>query len=454
MSTPFEFESDYVQGAKIKVIGIGGAGSNAVDELIKSNLQGVEFYVMNTDVQALGLSKAPNRIQIGRELTRGRGAGSNPEIGRQAAEEAKEEIERILSGADIVFITAGLGGGTGTGAAPVVARIARDLGILTVAVVTLPFEFEGRKRANNAQVGLAQLREVVDACTVVNNTRLLSLADNKTSFVEGLRIANEILTMAVKSVSEVINVPGLINVEFSDVRNIMQGKGGAVIGIGVGKGDRRAIEAVEKARENKLLDGLDIRGATGVLICFAGGPDVTIHEVAEACSVIHKEADPEANIIFGLVLDESMKDEVRVTIIATGLDRGASHGPALGVPETRTEPSRFEISRGPAESSFKPQVSTPRFSFVDEGSSATPSAPASQSGFAKSEPFADTGGPIKLGGSPEPLGADTRPSEPRLQPSPAPSPAAEQAKDSTPRPPDPNDKSTPSYFRRSSSLGL
>lgn len=315
-----QFERDHRIGAQIKVIGIGGAGSNAVDELIASGLKGVDFYVMNTDVQALGRSICPNKIQIGRELTGGRGAGSNPEIGRKAAEDAADEIRKIIEGADMVFITAGLGGGTGTGAAPVVAQLARDLGILTIAVVVYPFEFEGKVRARNAEQGLRELRECVDACTVVHNQRLLML-DEKMPVKEAFQRANEVLTTAVTSVAELISLPGEINVEFSDIKTIMQQKGGAVIGFGIGRGDKRAQEAVEKARDNKLLKGLDLKGASGVLICFKGGADLQLREVAEACETIQKEAHPDANIIFGMVLDEEMKDEVRVTIIATGIER-------------------------------------------------------------------------------------------------------------------------------------
>ncbi|MCX7626059.1 MAG: cell division protein FtsZ [Candidatus Sumerlaeaceae bacterium] len=315
-----QFERDHRIGAQIKVIGIGGAGSNAVDELIASGLKGVDFYVMNTDVQALGRSICPNKIQIGRELTGGRGAGSNPDIGRKAAEDAAEEIRKIIEGADMIFITAGLGGGTGTGAAPVVAQLARDLGILTIAVVVYPFEFEGKVRARNAEQGLRELRECVDACTVVHNQRLLML-DEKMPVKEAFQRANEVLTTAVTSVAELISLPGEINVEFSDIKTIMQQKGGAVIGFGIGRGDKRALEAVEKARDNKLLKGLDLKGASGVLICFKGGTDLQLREVADACEIIQKEAHPEANIIFGMVLDEEMKDEVRVTIIATGIER-------------------------------------------------------------------------------------------------------------------------------------
>lgn len=322
-----QFERDYLTGAKIKVVGIGGGGSNAVDNLLDAGLRGVEFYVLNTDVQALERSKAPNKIQIGKDITRGRGAGSDPAIGRKAAEAAKTEIEKILEGSDMVFITAGLGGGTGTGAAPVVAQIARDMNILTVAVVSLPFKFEGHRRAQNAAKGLDELRQFVDACTVVNNERLSKVIEPRTPLPEALKIANDVLTMAVTSVSEVINVPGIINVEFSDVETIMRGTGGAVIGFGAGKGDKRAIDAVKKARENQLLDLVDIRGAKGILICFTGGPDLTLQEVSEACDVVYQEADPQANIIFGAVVDEKMKDEVRVTIIATGLDRTSSDFP-------------------------------------------------------------------------------------------------------------------------------
>lgn len=369
-----QFERDHRVGAQIKVIGIGGAGSNAVDELIASGLQGVDFYVMNTDVQALGRSICPNKIQIGRELTGGRGAGSNPEIGRKAAEDAADEIRKIIEGADMVFITAGLGGGTGTGAAPVVAQIARDLGILTIAVVVYPFEFEGKVRARNAEQGLRELRECVDACTVVHNQRLLML-DEKMPVREAFQRANEVLTTAVTSVAELISLPGEINVEFSDIKTIMQQKGGAVIGFGIGRGDKRAQEAVEKARDNKLLKGLDLKGASGVLICFKGGVDLQLREVAEACETIQKEAHPDANIIFGMVLDEEMKDEVRVTIIATGIERepgemsgsGASDhsaftSAAFSTPHTKPAiptvvPSESKSSPSPASSA--PQAPKP-----------------------------------------------------------------------------------------------
>jgi cell division protein FtsZ len=387
-----QFEQDFVQGAKIKVLGIGGAGSNAVDHLIEANLQGVEFYVMNTDVQALERSKSPNKIQIGKEITRGRGAGSDPSIGKEAAEAAREEIAKLLEGADIVFITAGLGGGTGTGAAPVVARIAQELGILTVAVVTLPFEFEGKRRAANAAEGLKDLRAHVDACTVVNNQRLLSVIDPKMPIADALRIADDVLTMGVTSVSEVINVPGIINVEFSDVRNIMQSKGGAVIGFGTGKGDQRAIEAVTKARENRLLDSVEIKGATGVLICFTGGPDLSLKEVSEASDIVYKEADPEANIILGVVIDEKMKDEVRVTIIATGLDKSASDLIAPG----RFAGSSYQSSASPFAS---PSVASP--------GSAPFSAPRASGSDDKrvGEAPAKLAPPVQP--TPEPMGRDT-----------------------------------------------
>jgi cell division protein FtsZ len=360
-----QFESDYVTGAKIKVIGIGGAGSNAVDNLLEAGLQGVEFYVLNTDVQALDRSKSQNKMQIGKDITHGRGAGSDPAVGREAAETASEEIKKILMGADMVFITAGLGGGTGTGAAPVVARLANELGILTVAVVTLPFEFEGRRRAANAHQGLEELRKYVDACTVVNNHRLFKVVDAKTPIPEALKVANGVLTMAVASVSEVINVPGTINVEFSDVRNIMKQTGGAVIGFGIGKGEQRAIEAVKKARENQLLDCVEIKGAKGILVCFTGGKDLTLQEVGDACDLIYKEADPDANIILGVVVNENMMDEVRVTIIATGLDKA-------------TESSMFSgIAASPYSFSPQPFVTPPAKETTPSQPSSKVSAPTS-----------------------------------------------------------------------------
>jgi len=315
-----QFESDVEPCARIKVIGVGGGGTNAVESMVKSGLRGVEFYVVNTDAQALARSSVASKIQIGNDATAGRGAGADPNIGAKAAIDHKDEITRALSDADMVFITAGLGGGTGTGAAPVVAEIAKSLGILTVAVVTRPFRFEGPQRMRKANEGLERLREFVDTCIIVSNDRLLEVVGPKATLAEAFTVANNVLAMGVSSISDLIGVPGLINVDFADVRTIMNETGGAVMGVGVGKGENRATEAVKKACSSPLLDKIVIDGARGVLICVTGGPDMTLFEVNEATTMVYEAASPDANIIFGAVVDERLKDEVRVTIIATGFE--------------------------------------------------------------------------------------------------------------------------------------
>lgn len=315
-----QFESDVEPCARIKVIGVGGGGTNAVESMVKSGLRGVEFYVVNTDAQALARSSVASKIQIGNEVTSGRGAGADPNIGAKAAIDHKEEITQALQDADMVFITAGLGGGTGTGAAPVVAEIAKNLGILTVAVVTRPFRFEGPQRMRKANEGLERLREFVDTCIIVSNDRLLEVVGPKATLAEAFNVANNVLAMGVSSISDLIGVPGLINVDFADVRTIMNETGGAVMGVGVGKGENRATEAVKKACSSPLLDKIVIDGARGVLICVTGGADMTLFEVNEATTMVYEAASPDANIIFGAVVDERLKDEIRVTIIATGFE--------------------------------------------------------------------------------------------------------------------------------------
>lgn len=315
-----QFESDVEPCARIKVIGVGGGGTNAVESMVKSGLRGVEFFVVNTDAQALARSSVASKIQIGNEVTSGRGAGADPNIGAKAAIDHKEEITNALANADMVFITAGLGGGTGTGAAPVVAEIAKNLGILTVAVVTRPFRFEGPQRMRKANEGLERLREFVDTCIIVSNDRLLEVVGPKATLAEAFTVANNVLAMGVSSISDLIGVPGLINVDFADVRTIMNETGGAVMGVGVGKGENRATEAVKKACSSPLLDKIVIDGARGVLICVTGGSDMTLFEVNEATTMVYEAASPDANIIFGAVVDERLKDEVRVTIIATGFE--------------------------------------------------------------------------------------------------------------------------------------
>ncbi len=305
---------------KIKVIGVGGGGSNAVESMLEQGIEGVEFLVINTDLQALARSNAPTKIQIGRELTLGRGAGADPAIGAKAALDAADEITRAVQGAEMVFITSGLGGGTGTGAAPVVAEIARSMGILTAAVVSRPFRFEGPQRMRKAEEGLDRLRAFVDTCIVVGNDRLLEVVGTKATLNEAFNVSNQVLSMGVSSISALISAPGLINVDFADVRTIMNNTGGAVFGFGTGKGEHRAVEAVKKACASPLLDKITIDGARGILICITGSPDLTLFEVNEATTMVYELADPDANIIFGAIVDERLKDEARVTIIATGFD--------------------------------------------------------------------------------------------------------------------------------------
>jgi cell division protein FtsZ len=313
----FELE-EVVQAAKIKVIGLGGGGGNAVSRMMAADFTGVEFIVANTDVQALRASPAAVKIQLGSKLTQGLGAGSNPEVGRDAALEDPEAITRLLAGADMVFITAGLGGGTGTGSAPVVASLAKDLGILTVAVVTRPFTFEGKKRLVQAEAGLEALRGVVDTLIAIPNQRLLAVVDRGTPLLEAFKVADTVLQQAVQGISDLILVPGLVNLDFADVRTIMSGMGMAMMGTGVGRGENRAVDAAQKAIASPLLDDTSIDGARGILINFTGGPDLSIHELEEAARLVQEAAHEEANIIFGAVIDPSLSDEVRMTVIATG----------------------------------------------------------------------------------------------------------------------------------------
>jgi len=313
----FELE-EVVQAAKIKVIGLGGGGGNAVSRMMAADFTGVEFIVANTDVQALRASPAPVKIQLGAQLTKGLGAGSNPEIGRDSALEDPETITKLLEGADMVFITAGLGGGTGTGAAPVVASLAKDLGILTVAVVTKPFTFEGRKRLLQADAGMDALRGVVDTLITIPNQRLLAVVDRGTPLLEAFKVADTVLQQAVQGISDLILVPGLVNLDFADVRTIMSGMGMAMMGTGIGRGENRAVDAAQKAIASPLLDDTSIDGAKGILINFTGGPDMSIHELEEAARMVQEAAHEEANIIFGAVIDQSLGDEVRMTVIATG----------------------------------------------------------------------------------------------------------------------------------------
>jgi cell division protein FtsZ len=304
--------------ARIKVFGIGGGGSNAVNNMIRSGLEGVQFVTANTDAQALASNLAPLKIKLGDEITKGLGAGADPEIGRAAARESIERIREQVSGADMVFITAGMGGGTGTGGAEIVAEVAKELGALTVAVVTKPFMFEGKRRQKNAEIGIEALKRHVDTLITIPNQRLLSVAGRNTSLLETFRRADDILYQAVKGISDLIVFEGLINVDFADVRAVMSEMGMAMMGTGEASGENRAIEAAEKAVSSPLLEDISIHGARGVLINVTASPDVTLQEVNEAAELIHQEAHEEANIIWGMVIDPNMQDKVRVTVIATG----------------------------------------------------------------------------------------------------------------------------------------
>jgi cell division protein FtsZ len=325
--------------AVIKVVGIGGGGVNAVNRMIEVGLKGVEFIAVNTDAQALLMSDADVKLDIGRDLTRGLGAGADPSIGRQAAEDNIEEIEEVLKGADMVFVTAGEGGGTGTGGAPVVARIARDIGALTIGVVTRPFSFEGKRRGTQAEEGIAALREEVDTLIVIPNDRLLSISDKRVSVLDAFHSADQVLLSGVQGITDLITTPGLINLDFADVKSVMSGAGSALMGIGSARGDDRALVAAEGAIASPLLEA-SIEGAHGVLMNVSGGSDLGLFEIHEAAQLVADAAHPDANIIFGAVIDDALGDEVRVTVIAAGFDGGA--------PRTRVfEPRRTQV-REPA----------------------------------------------------------------------------------------------------------
>ena len=307
--------------AVIKVVGIGGGGVNAINRMIDVGLKGVEFIAINTDAQALLMSDADVKLDVGRELTRGLGAGADPEVGKKAAEDHAEEIEEVLKGADMVFVTAGEGGGTGTGGAPVVAKIAKSIGALTIGVVTRPFTFEGRRRANQAETGIAGLREEVDTLIVIPNDRLLSISDRAVSMLDAFRTADQVLLSGVQGITDLITTPGLINLDFADVKAVMQGAGSALMGIGSARGDDRAVQAAELAISSPLLEA-SIDGAHGVLLSIQGGSDLGLFEINEAARLVQEAAHPEANIIFGAVIDDALGDEVRVTVIAAGFDGG------------------------------------------------------------------------------------------------------------------------------------
>ncbi len=338
--------------ARIKVIGVGGAGQNAVNRMIEEGIEGVEFIAANTDAQALTLSKAPTRVRLGDKLTRGLGAGGNPEIGYKAAEESSDELYNVLKGADMVFVTAGMGGGTGTGAAPVVSQVAKECGALTIGVVTRPFTFEGGRRAQSAEVGIVKMKEQAHTLISIPNDRLLQLADKKSSLQDAFRLADDVLRQGIQGISELITVPGLINLDFADVRAIMSEGGAALMAVGRGSGDERAKNAAEQAISSQLLD-ITIDGARGVLFNVTGGTNLTLFEVNQAAAIIRETAHPDVNMIFGAVIDPEMNDEVRVTVIATGFERSSMPRRALERISTRTE----KLAPVSASSLFRPSES-------------------------------------------------------------------------------------------------
>lgn len=382
-TSKLNFEESRAIGANIKVVGVGGGGGNAINRMIASKLQGVEFIATNTDCQALSSSEASVRLQIGSKLTRGLGAGANPDVGRQAALEDSEKILELLSGADMVFITAGLGGGTGTGATPIIANLAQELGALVVAVVTKPFAFEGKRRDEHAEQGLKELQDCVDTVIAIPNEKLLATVDRQMSLSASFLYADDILRQAVQGISDLITIPGEINLDFADVKTIMSGMGMALMGTGVADGENRAMEASQKAISSPLLEDAAIDGAKGILINITGGPEMTLHEVSEASTLIQKTADPEANIIFGTVIDPKMTDEMKVTVIATGFNEGLmtnrareavvrdqhvdhriSDTPAFLRKQQRDLPhlaSKADESSSPAYSSLQDELDVPTF---------------------------------------------------------------------------------------------
>ncbi len=349
-----------VTGAKIKVVGIGGGGGNAVNRMIEAGIEGVEFIAVNTDVQALSGNRAGTKMQIGAQVTKGLGSGGRPETGKQAAMEDTEKVIELIQGADMVFLTTGLGGGTGTGATPILANLASEMDILAIAIVTLPFEFEGRVRAKQAQEGLKELKNAVDTVISIPNERLLQTVNLDTSIQDAFKMADDILRQAVQGISDLITKPGLINLDFADVKSIMKGMGMAFMGTGIASGDDRALDAAQKAISSPLLVDTSIEGARGVLINITGGKDLTLHEVSKASELIHRMAHPEANIIFGTVIDDSLKEMVKVTVIATGFDavkeKEEMMPQAQGAPR-RPSPPPFQVDTDTPAFLFEPKES-------------------------------------------------------------------------------------------------
>ena len=364
------------RGAKIKVIGVGGGGSNAVNRMLEVGLTGVEFIVANTDAQALDHSRAAMKLQLGQKLTKGLGAGADPNVGRQAALEDTDMIIQALSGADMIFVTTGLGGGTGTGAAPVIASLACELGALTIGVVTKPFRFEGRRRAQHAEMGLETLRECVDTIITIPNERLLSVVDRRTTMTEAFGLADDVLRQAIQGISDLILVPGLINLDFADVRTIMSGMGVAMMGTGVADGDGRAMQAAQRAVSSPLLEDSSVNGARGVIINVTGGPDMSLMEVNEASCVIQESAHEDANIIFGAVIDPNLSGRLKITVIATGFERAGSsrHIPAAALP-TPTDLTSYTAHLARAEAAHAEHTHAP-VKTASQASVASEAAPA------------------------------------------------------------------------------
>ena len=368
---PFEVQVDQPSFASIKVIGCGGGGTNAVNRMVDAGLQGVEFIAVNTDRQALALSRANIKIQIGEKLTKGLGAGAVPDVGRRAAEESREEIAQAIKGADLVFVTAGMGGGTGTGAAPIVAEVARENNCLTIAVVTKPFAFEGKQRMKNAELGINELKQSVDTLVVIPNDRLLQVVSKGTTMLEAFRIADDVLRQGIQGISDLIAVPAMINLDFADVKTIMESGGMAHMGIGVGKGETRLVDAAKNAIQSPLLE-TKIDGARSVLINVTGGTDMSIMEINEAANLVMESADSDANIIFGAGIDESLKDEVRITVIATGFEK-------TPFPTKDRKKGRAAAPYGTAIPSYNPYENRPRADVAD-GQAFDAPAPATYDG--------------------------------------------------------------------------
>ncbi len=351
---------EYENFARLRVVGVGGGGNNAINRMIEAGVSGVDFIAVNTDSQALLLSNAPTRVRIGEKLTRGLGAGGNPDFGEKAANESVEDLYQVLEGSDMVFITAGMGGGTGTGASPIIAKVAQDLGALTVGIVTRPFMFEGTRRANSAESGIERLQEGVDTLIVIPNDRLLELTDRRVSLTDSFRMADDVLRQGIQGISELITVPGLINLDFADVRTIMSGGGAALMAVGNGDGEDRARIAAEQAINSRLLD-VTIDGAKGILFNVTGGPDLSLYEVNQAAAIIRETAHPDANIIFGAVIDETMGQSLRLTVIATGFEREQQVRRQMLHQQLTRRPTRpAPAPQRPASEQLPPPVEQPK----------------------------------------------------------------------------------------------